>query len=303
MSNAALAALVDDLARDRRISADEAMRLRQHVFPDGVVSRDEAEALIALEARVSDANAAWSGAFVDAIVDHMLETALNPGHVSAESAQWLMSRFGETGAHETEIETVLKVLERCQSAPTSLCDYARARIAAYVDGRAITAGDVELMRRALYAGDAAVTEAEAHWLFTIDAAHDHFGNAAGWQDLFVKCLLNHVMGRRAPALLDAEGMLARQAWLNNEHKARPVGNLVDMLGGGWSKYLAGVRSLDDTSRLETYYEAANENAEEDAELTLTEVAFLSGLAREDGKRTSNEDALLAEIRRLEAVRA
>lgn len=300
MSNAALAALVDDLAQDRRISADDALKLRQQIFPDGVVSREEAEALIALEARVSDNDAAWSGAFVEAIVDHMLETALNPGHVSAESAQWLMGRFGKDGARETEIETVLKVLERCQSAPTALCDYARERIGAYVDGRAITAADVELMRRALYAGDAAVTETEARWLFAMDATHDHFANAATWQDLFVKCLLNHVMGRQAPALLDAEGMLARQAWLNNEHKARPVGNLLSVFTGGWKNYLSGVRGLDQVDGFETYYEAANENAEEDAKLTLEEIAFLSGIAREDGKRTANEEALLAEIRSLES---
>lgn len=300
MANAALAALVDDLAHDRRISADDALRLRQQIFPDGAVSREEAEALIALDAHSAASDVAWSGAFVEAIVDHVLANELNPGHVTAEAAQWLMARFGQDGARETELEAVLKILERCQSAPTSLCDYARMRIGAYVEVRAIAAADVELMRRALYAGDAAVTDAEARWLFEMDASHASFVNDAGWQDLFVNCVMNHLMGRQAPALLDAEGMLARQAWLRNEHKPRPVGNLLTMFSGGWRHYVEAARGLGDLDRLETYYEAANENAEADARLTLEELAYLNGLVARDGKRTTNEDALLAELRKVEA---
>lgn len=303
MANAALAALVDDLAHARRISADEALKLRQQIFPDGVVSREEAEALISLEARVAETDPAWTGAFVEAIVDHVLENQLNPGHVTALSAQWLMDKFGQDGARETELEAILKILERCQSAPTSLCDYARTRLGAYVEGRAIGAADVELMRRALYAGDAAVTDAEARWLFEVDAAHESFDNDAAWQDLFVKCVMNHLMGRQAPALLDAEGMLARQAWLRNEHKARPVGNLLDVFTGGWKRYRTSALELSDVDRLETYYEAANENAEEDAQLTLEELAYVNGLVARDGKRTANEEALLAELRKVEAEQA
>ena len=53
-------------------------------------------------------------------------------------------------------------------------------------------------------------------------------------------------------------------------------------------------------RLEGHYVVANDDAEMDAELTLSEIAWTVGMTKEDGKRTANEEALLAEIRKLEA---
>ncbi len=65
----------------------------------------------------------------------------------------------------------------------------------------------------------------------------------------------------------------------------------------------GRQELGVHDRSEAYYEAANANAEEDAELSLAEVAWAVGMTREDAKRTANEEALLAEIRKLETAQA
>ena len=107
------------------------------------------------------------------------------------------------------------------------------------------------------------------------------------------------MGRRAPDLLEAQGMMARQAWLRSESKG-VAAPLASILSGGWKSYLSKLRQGDVAERWESYYEKANAAAENDARLTLEEIAWTVGMAKQDGRRTANEEALLAELRKLEA---
>lgn len=304
----ALQALMDRLAEDGQVTASEALELRQAVFGDGVVSRDEAEALIALDARVASADAEWAGAFVEALCDHVMQVGPYPGHVDDATAAWLMARFGADGARETELAALLKLLERAESAPESLCVFTRERVAALMADRPMGAAEVEFVRRSLYAsagsGATAVTEAEARWLFALDAATDGRANDPAWRDLFVKAQLNHLMGRRAPALLEAKGMMARQAWLTAPHKPSPLAFFGRAFAGGWDGIKAAARDdADAYDKIMAHYEGENAAAEESAQLTLEESAWALGMTKEDGKRTANEEALMAELRRVEDAQA
>jgi hypothetical protein len=302
MRNLALHTLVDQLGADRKVSADEALQLRRSVFPDGVVTREEAEALISLAARVANTDEAWTQAFVETITDHVLQAGEHPGHVDEATASWLAARFGAEGPRETEVEALLKILERAESAPDYLSEFARRRVAGLLAGKPMGVAESELVRRCLFAsagsGRIAVTEAEARWLFELDAESSGRANCAEWTDLFVKAVLNHLMGRRAPAVLEASDMMARQNWLHSDSKG-VAGMLGAVFSGGWKGYAAKVRRADVSERMEAYYEAANASAEHDARLTLEEIAWTVGMTKQDGKRTANEEALLAELRRLE----
>lgn len=303
MPNHALQALVDDVSRDGKVSADEALSLRKSVFTDGVVSREEAEALIYLEARVANSDEALAAAFVEAISDHVLLNDQFPGFVNEDTTAWLMRSFGVESGRETEVETLLKIVERAESVPPALIVFMRERCAAYLAGRAFTAAEVELMRRCLYAGDAFVSEDEVKWLSAVDAESDGRAHDASWSDLFVKAMLNHLMGRHTPAMLeDPDGMRHRQAWLRDT-SVRPLRNVLAMFSNGWTKYNERRKQLGELDQLETYYEASNANAEEDAELTLTERAWALGMVNRDGKLTANEQAFLAELAKVENASA
>lgn len=297
--------LVDRLAADGRVTADEALQLRQAVFPDGVVSREEAEALIALDARVASHDAAWAAAFVEGVADYAMRAG---GHVDAETADWLIAAFGPEGARETELEAVLKVLERAESAPETLSAFARARLVALMADRPMGDAETALVRRCLYAaagsGATAVTEAEARWLFALDAQTDGRANDPAWGDLFVKALLNHLMGKRAPALLEAKGMMARQAWLNASTKVSPLSFLMR----GFGNVMDGVDALKRgdpgaAARIAEYYKNEIVHADVAARLTLEESAWALGMTQDDGKQTANEAALLAELQRVERDQA
>lgn len=301
MHTSALMSLADDLAADRFISADEALRMRREIFPDGVVTRQEADVLVALQGRVANADAEWTNAFVEAVVDHVLQSGVYPGHVDEEAVTWLIASFGYEGAAETELEAVLKTLERAESAPESLSVFARQRVTQHVAGRAMGPSEVALVRRCLYAaagsGTVAVTEDEARWLFALDAACDGRANDETWGDLFVKAVLNHLMGRRAPKLLEAENMAARQAWLQSPEKG-VVAFWSSIFQGGFTAFREKLnyREVDAT---EEHYEAVNAEYAEDARLTLVEMAWAVGMSKEDGKHTANEVALLAALNEFE----
>lgn len=300
MSSTALLSLADDLAADRQISSDEALRLRKAIFPDGVVSRQEADVLLSLAERVSDADPAWSQAFVEAIVDHVLQAGVYPGHVDAESTAWLARSFAE--ADRTGVETLLKIAERAESAPDDLMAFMRARVFDLVAGQPVSADGVELVRRAAYAsggaGGVAVNEAEVRWLFAVDAACDGFANDPAWQDVFVKVALCHVVGRSAPKALEHDALVARTA-----RTPRPVtaaSLLSRFTEGGVSGFFAKLREPGFYQGVEDRYAEANVAAETDARFTAVEAAAMLGLSDEDGKRTANETALLTALAKLEA---
>jgi hypothetical protein len=304
MTNHALLTLSEHIAADRCISAEEAFQLRQAIFPDGVVSRQEADVLISLEGRVANSDEAWSHAFVEGIVDHVLAVGEYPGHVDENTTSWLMSRFGDDGARETEIEVLLKTLERAESAPASLAAYARKRVAAWLAGKPVGAQETEFIRRALYvaagAGATSVTEDEARWLFALDAESDGRANDPAWTDLFVKGVLNHLMGRRAPAALEQDSMMRREAWFAAQAQGPLGDSLATMFDGGLKGFMSRLGAPDDVTRLEQRYEAVVAEMQQDEVLTLAEIAWAVGMAREDGKRTANETALLAKLREFEA---
>jgi hypothetical protein len=299
MANHALQALVDDVSRDGEVSADEALALRKSVFTDGVVSRDEADALVFLEQRVANSDAAWAQAFAEAVVDHVLSCGVHAGHVDQAGAQWLMASFADATRAETCVEALLKVLERADSAPEALAAFVRERVAACVAGKTMSKTEVELVRRALYAsagsGTVAVTDDEVRWLFALDAESDGRANDASWQDLFVKASLCHVMGRSAPKHLEADALQAREARLSAPAEVSAKSILSRFTEGGVQGFVAKLREPGYYEGVEDRYAAANAAAEADAELTADEVAKMLGMSDDDGKRTTNERALLAAL--------
>lgn len=295
MPAANLQSLADDIATDRFVSADEALRIRKEVFPDGVVSREEAEVLIDLERRVANSDDAWAAAYVEAISDYVLQGDKFPGYVEESGVAWLKVQFGESTPRENQVDVLLKVIECAQSAPPALYDFVRERLQALFVGNAINAADVDLIRRCLFAGDGAVTEDEARWLFAIDAESAARNNDPAWTDLFVKAQLNYLMGRQPTTLFDNDAMRARQAWLLDKKAGLDFGA---MFKGGWKNFFANGGELSNAAKLEAHYEAANANAEEDAQLTPVERAWAVGMTQEDGKLTVNEKALLAELEKV-----
>lgn len=307
-------ALIEKLAADGRISADEALDVRRAIFPDGAVSRAEAEALFLLNERVGGDDPAWNACFVEAISDHLLLGAEPLGHVTDEGAAWLENRISRDAVLEgpTELALLLALLDKAESCPARLSELARKWVGAAVlsgegyEGRdaALVPGQIgehelKMIQRVLYAasgaGNVFVTREEAEWLFELDAATEGRVHVAGWRDLFVGALMNHLFAAGPSGLLDRNAMIDRANWLKSDS-----GGLGAFFGrifaGGRQGYADHVDQPNPQAAMEAHNRKRAGDAEAADALETHEAAWLVTRIRADGRRTANEQALVDAVR-------
>jgi hypothetical protein len=310
-ADAALKILAARIAADGIVSEDEALSLRAEIFPDGVVSRAEADALLRLNECVRSDADAWRAVFVEALCDHMLMDESVDGHLSEPRTRWLERALMADGRidRDTEVALLAKLLERASSTPSGFHGFVRDRIFQLLTAPPpvnLGAPEVELIRRVLFAEGGsksiAVSREEAEWLFAIDAAADGGVHHESWRDLFVKAICNHLMCDAAPALLDRNRLLHRA-----EIAARPTvrdgWRLDDLAKGGLKGFMDKVGQRDPIEGMERYYLARTAQMAEAERLTLAEIAWVTARARADARVTANERAVLEELRRIEREQA
>lgn len=298
-----------------QVSEADVITLRRFIYGDMAVSLEEGAALF----RLNDADLTyadtWYELFPEAIGDILVHQALPRGYVSEDNAAWLTGQITADGhvCSRTELDTVLHVLEKAREAPESLEKFALQAVAdSVISGKGATRsgadlkpgvisdGEVEILRRVLYAGAGcggiAISRAEAEILFDLNDATVEAENASAWSELFSKAIANHLMamsGFTPPAREDA---LAREDWL------RQPGGYERGLGGFFRKMISGGVS----GIREAYADAPNplaaRGAAMEAEIAANEVvtedeaSWLVERIGRDGVLHENEKALLKFIR-------
>ncbi len=229
--SASFAELTSDIRSRSSIAAEDVLALRRLVWGDAAVSREEADALMALNTACRLQATEWVDYFVEVMVDYLVRQQEPQGYVDDAKAAWLTSWIDKDGKVNslTELELLVKVLEVAESVPGELRDYALKQIETAVltgdgptrngfsdgdgqlDARCINATEVELLRRVIFAqsGDGAyvVSTAEADMLFRVKDATLGQNNAATWPDLFVKAVANHLMAHRNYEALSRDDQL------------------------------------------------------------------------------------------------
>jgi hypothetical protein len=276
-----------------RIGADDVLELRRWVWPDGAVSDAEAEAVFALNRLARDAGPEWADFLIEAMTDYVVNAKPPRGYVDEANAAWLIDQIDRDGAPitATELELVVKVLERALNAPASLKAWALRRIEAGVlgDGR-IGEDEVKLLRRILFAaggeGALTVSQDEAELLWRLKDACLHADNGEGWQRLFVQAVGNHLMAYSSYTPLE-RGEAARLEAFVNDHRSNVLGFFARMRDANPAaearKLLRGEESAPDHDAA-----VAAANA-----ITQSENNWLQGHVDADGGRDPYEEALLA----------
>jgi len=204
-------------AADRAISADEILALRRAGWANGAMEPEEVDAVFALNDAVAEPTDAWSDFFVEAVGEFVINGTEPKGYVSEENAAWLIAKIDHDGAlgSLTELELLVRILERGLNAPKRLKDYVLGQIERAVltgtgatrrDGDLVagqvSAGEAKLLRRVLFApaGDApaAVSAKEADLLFRLKDASLGAANAPEWKQLFVQGVANFLCGTTSP---------------------------------------------------------------------------------------------------------
>jgi hypothetical protein len=226
--------LARQAAADGSISADEVLALRRLAWPDGVIDAHEADAILAINDLVADKGPEWTDFLVEAVGEFVVNGAAPKGYIAPETADWLMARIDRDGRLDsmTELELLVRVLEKALGAPDTLRAYALTQIERAVvfgngptrdggrlDAGSISAAECKLLRRLIFAsggdGPAGVSQAEAEMLFRIKDATLGADNAPEWQRLFVQGVGNYLQGWNGARGLSRERAGALEAFMDD----------------------------------------------------------------------------------------
>ena len=214
-------------AADRAISSEEILALRRSGWGDGAMKAEEVEAIFVLNDALTEPSEDWSDFFVEAIGEFVVNGTEPRGYVSEDNAAWLVARIDRDGALQgmTELELLVRVLERAINAPDRLKAYALEQVErAVLTGSGptrrggepspghVNTAEVTILRRVLFApagdGPAAVSCTEAELLFRLKDATLGAANALEWKQMFVQGVANYL-----------QGVASRSAQLSRERAA------------------------------------------------------------------------------------
>lgn len=94
-----------DLLADGIIDAEEVKTIKEVIYEDGKIDKDEADFLFELNDAVSGKENApeWKSLFIDAITSFMLEDEVSPNEIDDEEANYLYNQIkGDGQVDETE---------------------------------------------------------------------------------------------------------------------------------------------------------------------------------------------------------
>ena len=271
-----LKARMAQIAQLGQLSRSEARVLLNEVYADGVVSRDEAEALFRLNSTLAEPDPEWTDRFVEIVKDFLLLHEAPAGWVTEEETDWLISQIGREGhlPNDAEIDLMLSTLRYADGAPVRLSHFCLDAIS----NRIIEAGFAddamtERMRRILHtpAGDGAtaISRHEANVLFRTNDVIGHALNSKSWENVFAKAVLNHLVSAAHPDPLTEEWALTREAWLRDTDMS--VGGFLGRMTNAFvsGKWFDRVSYSEESAARARYY-AANEARRAGAKITEEE---------------------------------
>jgi hypothetical protein len=193
------------------VAAADLVHLRRQRNPDEVISRVEAEALLALDRGQKNSAASWRDFIADAIADHLL-SAKPTGAITPEKADWLIAVLAPAGEIETvtAVETLLRTMEAAREVPAALAVFAISQLqGAIIKGegpaigarahfsRVVDAEDTALLYRILIAAGGAdgvaVSREEAEALFDLHDATARSANDPAFDALFYRAIAHHAL--------------------------------------------------------------------------------------------------------------
>src|ERR671916_1934828 len=121
---------INQVIDNQSITADDVKHLQSQILHSGIGSRQEADALLALD-RTLDTDPSWAEFLTAVMVDYVVWGARPTGRVPAETAAWLVTTFicGEPTGHAVRIARA--IVAEAQEVDPELLLFARRGTAAF----------------------------------------------------------------------------------------------------------------------------------------------------------------------------
>lgn len=104
------------------ISGDDVKKLQREILEDGIMTRLEAEALLALD-RTLGTHESWGPALTALIVDFMVWSMRPTGVVTNDDAMWLTTALDVGGPTETAMNIAYAILDETHHVDAALLDF------------------------------------------------------------------------------------------------------------------------------------------------------------------------------------
>lgn len=118
-----LSELKKSILADGVIDTAEVKQLRDVLYADGKIDKEEAEFLFELNDAVSGKanDPAWESLFIEAITSFLLEDETSPGEIDNEEAKWLLAKIqGDGQLDKTERALLDNLKKRAKTLPEIL---------------------------------------------------------------------------------------------------------------------------------------------------------------------------------------
>lgn len=198
---------------DRLVDAEEVQKIRERIYADNIIDREEANFLFTINDAVSGGNndPAWRELFVEALTSHVLQDVKSPGVLDEDEAQYLIARIqADAKVDATELALLVNICSLAQSMPATLQSFVLSAMrTAILEDEVIDEAEVQMIRKVIYGtgsgGGETVDRAEADFLFDLNDATSGKQHHPSWPGLFVEAVCKHVLeDERSPGVIDEE---------------------------------------------------------------------------------------------------
>lgn len=205
--------LAAEITEDGIIDANEVQRIRERIYADNIIDREEADFLFKLNDAVSGANndPSWKELFVKALTDHITKDERSPDVVDAEEATYLIGKIkADEKVDEVELALLVNITATAQKCHESFNAFVLKSLkAAVLEDGIIDDDEVEVIKKVIYGSGGAAGErvdrTEADFLFDLNDATSGKDNSPAWKDLFVEAISKHVLEDEvSPGIVDEE---------------------------------------------------------------------------------------------------
>jgi len=134
MMDSHLQSYINALIENRAVSATDIETLNHTLFPKGIRSKAEADALIAVD-RLIQPQDEWSYTVTALVVDFVLSGERRKGAVSSETAHWLVATLDVGELTKTAIWIAEEVVKQADVVDPVLVDFMLRRVRYYPKAR------------------------------------------------------------------------------------------------------------------------------------------------------------------------
>ena len=305
-----------------RITDEDVLNFRREVFQDMLVSRVEAEGVFALNNAVENTSKAWNDFFVEVMVDYCVNQAKPHGYMSENNADWLVAQITKDGRldNNSELELIVKVIERANEVPTLFAAFALEQVAvAVLEGNGallnnaelkagvIGAPEANLLRRVMYGvgaeGRLAVSKEEVEVLFELNDMTIEAENHPEWSDVFIKAVSCHLMSAGGYQAIDRKEVLRREEWLDDTSVdvAGMISKTLSSVGKIMSGGLFGGAMRSGSNMMDDAWAKRNDALEAEEQtvnaIDSNESHWLVDRIGRDGVLHENEKALISYLKK------